>query len=414
MAYLSEIFAAWRPILAATLGMGTGMSIAGTVTSAIAPTLVADVGWAKAQFAMIGTLGVLTAIAMPFIGRLADVIGVRFTAAIGLVCMPLTFVGFSLCGGSFALFAVFYVIQTFVCVTTTATVYSRLAVQHVVHARGLALAIIACGPAVFSAVGGPLLNGYVEANGWEAAYRAMALLVTVTGIVTFLLIPPERAGAAQADEQAAQKAPAPIRRRARDDYPVIFRSPPFWILLGAMLLCNLPLTLVLVQLKMLVLDNGVSGEDAAVMFTTLAVGMLLGRFLTGVALDRLPPHIVSFVTMVLPAVGLFILASPNDTMGIVTFSIFCLGFAVGAEGDVLAFLVARYFRTTIYSSVLGLLTAATALSNGAGALYLSWTLARTGTFDQFLVTAGTGVLVGSSLLLLLGRREREARAMAPA
>ncbi|MCJ2180299.1 MFS transporter [Novosphingobium album (ex Hu et al. 2023)] len=414
MAYLSEIATAWRPILAATLGMGTGMSIAGTVTSAIAPTLVADTGWDKAQFALIGSLGVLTAIAMPFIGRLADVIGVRATAAIGLVLMPLTFLGFSLCGGSFALFAVFYVIQTFFCVTTTATVYSRLAVQHVVKARGLALAIIACGPAVFSAAGGPLLNDYVEVHGWAAAYRAMALFVTVTGIVTFLLFPRDAPDTGDAASGAAPKARTQAARSARSDYPLILRSPPFWILLGAMLLCNLPLTLVLVQLKMLVLDNGVTGTGASVMFTTLAAGMLLGRFLTGVALDRLPPHLVSFVTMVLPAMGLFALASPQDTMTIVTLSVFCLGFAVGAEGDVLAFLVARYFRTAIYSSVLGLLTAAAALSNGGGALLLSWSLARTGHFNQFLLIAGTGVLLGSSLLLLLGRGERQTRTLAPA
>ncbi|MGS7457668.1 MFS transporter, partial [Mycobacterium tuberculosis] len=79
----SEIAAAWRPLLAATLGMGTGMSIIGTVTSAVAPSLVSDAGWSKADFALVGTLGLLTALAMPFIGRLADVLGVKLTALIG-------------------------------------------------------------------------------------------------------------------------------------------------------------------------------------------------------------------------------------------------------------------------------------------------------------------------------------------
>lgn len=397
MRYFSEILAAWRPLLAAMIGMGTGMSIAGTVTSAIAPTLVADSGWEKSQFALIGSFSLLTAFSMPFIGRLADVFGVRVTAAIGIVTLPLVFVAYSLSNGSFAAFVAIFIVQSVLCVTTTATVYTRLVMQHIQHARGLALAIVACGPAFFSAVGGPVLNGYVEAYGWEASYRALAIFSVIAGIIVLLLIPPSRKDALAVTQP---------QRRARDDYPEIFRNPAFWTLLGSMLLCNLPQTLMLVQLKMLALDNGVSGQDAAIMFTALAIGMLLGRFVTGIALDRFAPQIVSFVTLALPSVGLFVLATDYDTIAIVTFSVFCLGFAVGAEGDIVAFLVGRHFRVDIYSSVMGLMTAVISFSAASGAAYLSWTLARTGNFDLFLVTTGTAVLIGSALLLLLGRRQQ--------
>lgn len=405
MRYFSEILAAWRPLLAAALGMGTGMSIAGTVTSAIAPTLVADAGWDKSQFALIGGFSLLTALSMPFIGRLADVLGVRLTAAIGIVTLPLVFVAYSFSNGSFTAFVAIFIVQSFVCVTTTATVYTRLVMQHIRYARGLALAIVACGPAFFSAVGGPVLNGYVEAHGWEASYRALAVFSVIAGVIVLLLIPPSRSDA---------KAASQPHRRARDDYPEIFRNTAFWVLLGSMLLCNLPQTLMLVQLKMLALDNGVSGQDAAIMFTALAVGMLLGRFATGIALDRFAPHIVSFVTLALPSLGLFVLASSFDALWVITFSIFCLGFAVGAEGDIVAFLVGRHFRVEIYSSVMGLMTAAIAFSAAAGAGYLSLTLARTGNFDLFLVTTGGAVLAGSALLLLLGRRPSKAGLPSPA
>lgn len=392
MRYLSEIGAAWRPLLAATLGMGTGMSIIGTVTSAIAPSLIADAGWSKAQFAMTGTLGMLTALSMPFIGRLADLFGVKLTALIGIVAMPLTMLGFSLIGGSFEAYLAIFIFQSVICVTTTATVYTRLVVQHIEHARGLGLAIAACGPALFAAIGGPVINEFVEAHGWAATYRMLALFTVVTGIVVFLLIPSSR--------PHATLVTAP-KRRARDDYPEIFRERAFWLLLGAMYLCNLPLTLILVQLKMLVLDQGISGEGASIMFTALAVGMLLGRFVTGVALDRLAPQVVSFVMLALPGLGLFVLASSWNAPAVVAAAIFSLGFAVGAEGDILAFLVARHFRTGIYSSVLGLLTGVCSLAAASGAALLSWTLARTGSFDSFLVTVGTSVVAGALLLLML-------------
>lgn len=374
------------------------MSTAGTVTSAIAPTLVADAGWSKEDFALVGSLALVTAFIFPFVGRLADVLGVRRTALIGIVTLPLTYLAFSMFGSSLQAYVAIFFVQSLLCVTTTATVYTRLVVQYIEKARGLALAIAVSGPAVFGAIGGPILNHYVEANGWQAAYQALAVFSIVAGLFVFLLIPPERKGA------------VPIvrpKRRARDDYPVIFRTFTFWILLGVMLLCNLPATIMLVQLKMLLLDNGITGEGAAIMFTALSLGMLTGRFIAGVALDRYRPHIVGFITLSLPSVGLFIMASSWDAPAVLTFAVFCLGFAFGAEGDIVAFLVARHFGVQIYSSVMGLLTCAMSISTASGAAMLSVTMARTGGYDLYLIIAGVGVLVGSSLLLLLGGK-REA------
>ena len=63
---------------------------------------------------------------------------------------------------------------------------------------------------------------------------------------------------------------------------------------------------------------------------------------------------------------------------------------------------------------MGLMTAVISFSAASGAAYLSWTLARTGNFNLFLVTTGTAVLAGSALLLLLGRRRSGEATAAPA
>lgn len=369
------------------------MSTAGTVTSAIAPSLVADAGWSKADFAMVGSLALVTAFAFPFIGRLADVLGVRWTALIGMATLPIAYIAYSQFGGDLRAYVAIFFVQSLLCVTTTATVYTRLVVQYVERARGLALAIAVSGPAITGAIGGPILNAYVEAHGWRQSYQALAVFAVVAAVVTFLLIPAERRDAA---------APPKPKRRARDDYPAIFRSTTFWILLGVMLLCNLPATIMLVQLKLLLLDNGVSGEGTGVMFAALSIGMLCGRFVAGVALDRFRSDIVAFVTLGLPSVGLFLIASSLDAPAILTFAVFCIGFAFGAEGDIVGFLAARHFGVEIYSSVMGLLTCAMSASTASGAALLSYSLSTTGGFELYLVIAGTAVLIGAGLLLLLG------------
>lgn len=394
MTYFAELKRSWRPLLAATIGMGSGMSVVGVITSTIVPTLIADTGWSKAQFAMVGSLALLMSFVFPFVGRLADTIGVRWTALIGQVTLPLVYLAYSLMGGELWVYVVIFALQSVLCVTTTSTVYTRAAVQHVERARGLALAIVASGPALAGIVIAPVLNAYVEANGWRASYQAVALCTAVAGIVTFLLLP---------SDKATNTAATPPKRRAREDYPLILRSRPFWILLVAMLLCNLPQTIVLVQLKLLLLANGITGEGASVMLSAVSVGMLAGRFVTGIALDRFNAVITSFFGLALPCVGLFLLASSLDTPTVVTIAVFCLGFAFGAEGDIIAFLVARHFGVRVYSSTLGLLTAAMSFSTASGAMLLSLTLARTGGYELYLVIVGCAVLLGAASILLLGR-----------
>lgn len=393
--YLSELRTHWRPLLAATIGIGTGMSTAGTITSVLAPSLIEGNGWAKSDFAAVGVLGLFSTLAFPFIGRLADVLGVRWTALIGQVTLPLSYLAYAtIMGGSLAIYMAIFVVQSILCVTTTATVYTRLAVQYFTRARGLALAIVVSGSAIFGAIGGPVLNSYVEAHGWEATYRALAVFAVIAAVVVFLLIP---AGAGRSGGSAVPK------RRARDDYPMIFRSKAFWILAMVMLLCNLPATLILVQLKLLLEDNGISGPDTSIMFTALSLGMLAGRFVTGLALDKFEPYLVAFITLGLPSLGIFLFATDMDGALILTFAVFCLGFAFGAEGDIVAFLVAKRFGLEVYSSVMGLLTAIMSLSTSLGAGLLSWTMARTGSYDLFLTISGVAVFAGATLLLVLRR-----------
>lgn len=397
MTYLEDLLRNWRPIVAATIGMGSGIALGGTITSALAPHMIAGNGWDKADFALVGSLGLISAAAFPFVGRLVDVAGVRLTALIGQISLPLVYLAYSMMSGSLAGFVAIFIVQSLLCVTTTATVYTPLLMQNITLARGMALAIVASGPAVVGAIGGPVLNAYVEANGWRASYQALAAFSIVAGIVTFLLIPPER-------KATATRKAAPQKSGA--DYPAILKSPAFWILAVAMLLCNLPQVIMLTQLKVLLLDNGVSGSGAGVMIGALSLGMLTGRFLTGLALDRFNPYLVSFVTLGLPSMGLFVLASSFDAPLVLTGAVFFLGFAFGAESDIVAYIIGRCFDGKVYGSVMGLIAAVVMVSSALGAVLLSLVLEHTGGFELFLVLSGCAVLTGAALLLRLNALEK--------
>jgi predicted MFS family arabinose efflux permease len=404
--YLGELRDHWRPLLAATLGMAFGMSFVSQLTPVFAPTLIEDLDWSAADFAYVGSVALFTSLAFPFIGRLADVLGVRWTATIGMVTLPLSLLAFSVMPGPLEIYVAIFIAQSIICVTTTATVYTRLVVAQFVRARGLALAISVSGSAVTVAITAPLLNAFVEAEGWRAGYQTLALITAIAGAIVFLLIP-------ASGRQSDQPSPVKVKRRAREDYPEIFRRRAFWFLLGAMLLCNLPATIMLVQLKLLLLANGVSGTEAGPMLAILPIGTLAGRFVAGLALDRFRPDRVAFLTLALPSLGLFVFASSFDAPTLLTVAVFSIGFAFGAEGDILAYLVARHFGVAIYGSVMGLLTFATSFSTASGATLLGFTMGLTGGFDLYLIISGVAVLIGATLLLLLGPGKRPEDQPAP-
>lgn len=390
--YLEELRSGWRPLAAAVIGLSGGMVIIAYVFGIFAPYLIAEFGWSKSQFALVGLLASSAIFLLPLVGRLTDMIGVRKSASIGVLACPAIFLGFATIDSLLG-YAVIYALQASVLVTTTNPVYCRLVVQHFERARGLALGITAAGPAVTIAVGGPLLNNLVADHGWRSGCDAMAIFTGLMGCAALLLMPPRK-------DEAATLRP---KMHARQDYGWIFRRPAFWIIIAAILLCNLPQPVMMTQLTLVLSENGVSGKDASVMISAYAGGMLIGRLLSGVALDRFPAPLVATASMILSGIGLLALASGYDAPAAILVAVLLFGLSTGAEGDVIAYLVVQNFGVRIYSSVYGMIASVVAITAVIGTLFLSVMLKLYELYQPFLLLTGILILVGSVFFLLLPR-----------
>lgn len=393
MGYFREFRTGWRNLAATALGLAAGLGMTAYLSSIFAPHLIAEFGWSRAQFALTNVTSMVMFLAVPIAGRLADRFGVRRVAMVGVAAVTLCLVAFSLMRGSFSEYIAIHLVLTGLGAATTSTVYTRIVVDRFEKARGLALAIAIAGPATVGALGGPLLVEFIEAHGWRAGFQATAMFAAVGGIVALALAPMHTAAQASVAKE----------RRALRDYPAILANPVFWQVFLAMFLCNLPQTLGLSQLALVLMDSGISTAQASSMVSLYATGVLIGRFICGVSLDRLPTPPVAAFAMGLPALGLFVLASSVDAPVVLGGAILLLGLSQGAEGDLIAYIVARYFPADVYGSVLGLTNAAIGIGAAAGAGVLSLILKFTGSFALFLGLTGWTVLAGSALLLLLGR-----------
>lgn len=394
MSYLGELRTNWRPLAAATAGLSAGLSLSAYTNAAMGPQFLAAFGWSRSDFALTGAITLLTFVFLPFYGRLADLFGVRRIAAVGVVGLPACWIAYAMMSGPIWQYFAINVVLIALGVTTTPAIYSRLVATRFEAARGLALAIAISGPPLLGALGVPLLDVINRNFGWRAGCLAIAATIAVIGVVALVLVPGHNG-----DPEAVAG-----EREAGRDYRAIGRSRVFWILLAGVLLCNLYHSVTTTQLGIMLGDAG-AGADVAVLITVFATAVIVGRFVCGVALDRLPAQVVAAVAMALPGLGCVLIASPWNGIGVLAVAVCCLGAAWGAEGDVIAYLVARHFDLGVYSSVLSILSAVIGVSSALGAVVLSRMLAATNSFDGFLVLAGAAAFIGGTSLLLLRRRE---------
>lgn len=397
--YFGEIRVHSRALIASSAGLGAGFLLNHYIANLFAPHLIEEFGWSRADFALIGTVSLLNLLVIPLVGRMTDLVGIRPVALVGVVSFPLTFVAYSLMSGSLAMFAAITVVQTLLAAaTTTSIVYSRLVAERFVTTRGLALAIAATAPALVGVVGSPLLHDVIDTFGWRIGYLAVAVYVAIVGAFAILLIPPRQ------PQNKSGTTGKSARSRAAQDYSVILRSPSFWVICAGMLLCNLINPLQSSQMSLMLLEKGVSSETASWMISLFAAGVMLGRFICGVALDRFPAHHVAAIALGLPGVGLFLLAFGFTAPIVLSGAVLLFGLSLGAESDLVAYLVIRFFKIDVYGSVIGLVVTSMALSTVLGSAILSITLRLTDNFSLYMLLSGTASVTGAALFLLLGRK----------
>jgi predicted MFS family arabinose efflux permease len=395
MAYLAEIRAKWRVVVATSVGQASGYSIVTYINNLFTPYLLKQFAWSRSAFALVGVALFFGILIQPITGRLGDAYGVRRVALVGVIGGPLVFVGFSLMTGDlwqFFLLTLLHLI--FTSGATSVVIYSRLIAKNLDRARGICLAIAASAAPAAAAVCVPFLSRFIAVNGWRMGYIAVAAATAIGGLAALLLIPPSADIAGKIGRKQPEVPTA---------YASILRSRPFHLLIAAVFLCLLSFTLQTTQLKVVLMDRGIDSAMGSLTISLFASSTIVGRLLCGIALDRFPAYAVAALFLGLPGIGLTILAVGPALPAAMAAAVALLGLSMGAEGDVWAYLVAKYFRTEIYGTVLGLVLCAMAFSTGIGALLLSLMFNLNRGFTPFLALSAGAVFLGSGLLIFLRR-----------
>ena len=191
------------------------------------------------------------------------------------------------------------------------------------------------------------------------------------------------------------------------------RQPRFWQMIFAFLLLAFAIGGVMLPLVPILRARGVTPEEAAVVQGALGLALIVGRAFAGFLMDRIFVPYVAAAILAFPILGVALLALGATGSAAVVAAV-CLGLAAGAELDVIAVLISRYFGTRAYSENYGWQYAAWTLGSGTAPILTNFVFDRTGTHTTILWVYFALFVASALLVLRLGPYPKlEAVAAAP-
>lgn len=338
----AEITRGWLPLLAATLGCGAGASslVFYSLGVFVAP-LEAAFGWTRGQVTsamLYSSAGLI--LAGPLLGWLIDRFGERRIALISIPGFALVLWSLSAMNGQLPLFyACFFMAAVLGC-GTTPILHTRAIAARFDKARGLALGITLAGPGTAALFLPPFLTAQIAAHDWRHGFVLLTLMALSPWLIVALGFSsgPRHAG-------AAPENPNDHGRREA------LRSRTFWTLAVCFIVVAAGASALVVHMVPMLRDAGLDAAAAARVASVIGIGIILGRLLIGWLIDRVFAPRVAAVIFAIAAGGCLMLAYGGAEQA--RPAAFMIGFALGAEVDLMAYLISRYFGLRHYGFLYG-------------------------------------------------------------
>lgn len=388
--------------------------------------ITAEFGWSQTEYAVVTLVGtVVTVVSSLYIGKLFDRQGVRRWALIGIVLFALALISLYWLTPNLWHFYAVFALMPIIGAGTSSIAYSRVIAAWFDRRRGqafgAALAGIGIGGAVLSSVSQYLIGEV----GWRGAYAGLGLITLITTLpLVFWKLkdsptdvglgldgePLTKTDAGAATEPAISvESESTVQSPQSTAAPVLVgytaaesRSlPRFWLMFGAFLLLALGIGGVLIPLVPILRARGVSAEEAAAVQGALGLALILGRAFAGFLMDRFFAPLVAVIILIFPVLGVILLAVDGSSISALIAAV-CIGVAAGAELDVIAVLITRYFGNRAYGENYGWQYAAWTFGSGTAVIITNRVYDVLGSHTPVLWVYVALFLLSAVLILRLG------------
>lgn len=381
----------WPALTGATAAVGTGAALFSYTANYFVMPLEAAQGWSRSAIAFGATLYMIgNALMMPLIGLLTDRLGVGRVAPVALAGYGLLCLGLALLPPGLP---VYYTMLALIALFTSGTsgiVFGPFIGERFRRRRGVAFSILLSGNAVLLIPLAPVLTGAIAQYGWQAGYAILGGFALLVGMPGALFATRRGRGPIQATTDRPTLPGIEIREAVR--------TTTYWKIIVGVMTSTLALGGFLNQLSPIMVSRGLTPELAAWMMSLFVIMVVVGRIAVGALLDMLYPPLVCLVIMIAAAAGVSLLLLDAPSVWICGFVVILLGAAMGAEGDLQAFLLAKHFGLRNFAALFGTSAMCTSAGLGLGALLFGALYDRTGSYVGPIVIA-MALLVISGLSL---------------
>ncbi len=362
-------------VLAAMVGMATGNgAILLFATGVFQTPIITEFGWTRTEYFVAIQMAIPGTIFMsPVIGTLLDRYGVRKVVVPSIVLLSATVGGLYFLTPHLGYFYTLFALLPVLGAGTSSAAYARLITLWFSRKRGLALGAALAGMGLGGAVVSPFLQWIGSSLGWRIGFLSLAgglLVVTLPVALIWIRDTPQAAGTGV---DGAASPGGSIGGSAPSAPPLVYgptaresvRSARFWLLLAIFLLLGFAVGGLMFQLFPILTSRGVSNADAATVTASMGLALIAGRTFAGYLMDKFFAPFVAIAFLLGPLSGTLLLAQGGVGTSALLSGVL-IGLAAGAEVDVLAYLVSRYFGSRAYATNYSWLYAAWAAGSGMG------------------------------------------------
>jgi len=397
----AELIRGWPLIVAGLIGTGCGISGISIYTVGVFTKPLTDAfGWSRAEIQGLlacYVIGVL--IGGPIIGMIMDRRGVRGVTVISSLGFGVALVLLGLGTNNLMQFYAFGIFAGAIGAGTTSITWSRAIMSEFEAKRGFALGLALTGSGVCAAIVPIYSTWLVTEYGWRLAYIGLAILPAVIATpVAWIVLGKLGNATRQKDEPAKPMTGLTLKESVR--------GYAFWGIGLGLFFAGLGTSGVAPHLIPLLTDRGLTAIDAAKIATFLGIAVVAGRVVAGYLVDKFWPPGVAAVVLGVPAIAALILTGEDQSRTMVTIAAMMVGFAGGAEFDLLAFLTARYLGFKQYGLIYGCMYGLFVIATGLSPVLVGMVFDSLGTYVPALY-AISGCFVASALMMLTLAKARQ-------
>jgi MFS family permease len=335
----------------------------------------------------------VTALALPFFGRLVDRYGVRPMLLSSITLFALATAALALLTPSTTVLILLFAISGIMGVGQTPTPYSKVITAWFDRQRGLALGLALAGVGLGTIIIPQLSNALVANFGWRIGYVGLGIAIFVLAFLPVALF--VREPAPRSADRHAEAVAQGI------SFSEAIRNRRYWATALVFFFAATTINGSIIHVVPLLTDRGIAPGVAAAALSAAGLALIGARIIAGYCLDKIFAPYIAVFFLLCPMAGIAILASgiagPWPVVGTIL-----LGMGIGAEIDILSFVVSRYFGIRFFGTLHGFGFALALIGNAAGASILGWFFQLAHSYTPGFVVFEILLAIACVLMMTLG------------